>query len=196
MIPREKHDAVFQRGDRRMPGADARRTCSCRRDETVHAGVRQEQIVERLQLVSGQLPQPDPGEHGSADLHRSRARSRVPRGISGTPRLQRAAREAPGARIAAGSSSPFTAVLAAVADRGGHGQLRHRGRVSGRERIAFERTCSFRWRDWILTRRRSTTGSRRWSSEAGVRRQRSGSPLHQRADRSRRGRRLARRATR
>jgi len=34
--------------------------------------------VERLQLVSGQLPQPDPGEHRPADLHRSRDRSRLP----------------------------------------------------------------------------------------------------------------------
>ena len=51
-------------------------------DETLHGRVRHRQVVERLQLVPGQLPQPDPGQHRPADLHRSRRRSRVPRGLS------------------------------------------------------------------------------------------------------------------
>ena len=88
--------------------------------------------MERLQLVSGQLPQPDPGQHRPADLHRPRDRSRLPRGLSRAPRLQRAAREAPGARSRLGRVHGLSAVLAAVADRRGHGELRHRGRVPGR----------------------------------------------------------------
>ena len=42
----------------------------------VHGRVRDEQVVERLQLVPGGIQEPHPGEHGSADLHRSRDRSR------------------------------------------------------------------------------------------------------------------------
>ena len=74
------------------------RTSQLPAERELHGRVRHEQAVERLQLVSGQLPQPDPGEHRSADLHRSRDRSRVPRRLSRAPRLQRAARKAPGAR--------------------------------------------------------------------------------------------------
>ena len=67
-------------------------------DGAVHGRVRHQQVVERLQLVSGRLPEPDPGQHRPADLHRSRDRSRVPRRLSRSSRLQRAAREAPGPR--------------------------------------------------------------------------------------------------
>ena len=102
------------------------------------------QAVERLQLVSGQLPQPDPGEHRSADLHRPRDRPRLPRGLSRASRLQRAAREAPRARSRLGRVLGLRAVLAAVADRRGHRELRHRGGVSrASERLAFERDVLF-----------------------------------------------------
>ena len=104
---------------------------SCRRRE-LHRRVRHRQELERLQLVSGQLSQPDPGQHRSADLRRPRHRPRVPRGLSGPPRLQRAAREAPGARARLDGVLRLPAVLAAVAHRRGHRQLRHRGRVSRR----------------------------------------------------------------
>ena len=67
-----------------------------------------EQVVERLQLVSGQLPQPDPGQHRPADLHRPGDRSRVPRGLPRASCLQRAAREAPDARSRLGRSSRST----------------------------------------------------------------------------------------
>ena len=49
--------------------------------------VRHRQIVERLQLVPGELPQRDPGQHRPAGLHRSCDRSRVSRRISRAPRL-------------------------------------------------------------------------------------------------------------
>ena len=49
----------------------------------LHGRVRHQQVVERLQLVPGELPQPDSGQHRPADLHRPRRRSRVPRGLSG-----------------------------------------------------------------------------------------------------------------
>ena len=74
----------------------------------VHGGVRHRQELERLQLVPGQLPQPDSGEHRPADLHRSRDRSRLSRGLSRPPRLQRAAREEPGARSRVARSSRST----------------------------------------------------------------------------------------
>ena len=59
----------------------------------LHRRVRHRQELERLQLVSGQLPQPDPGQHRPADLRRPRHRSRLSRGLSRPSRLQRAARE-------------------------------------------------------------------------------------------------------
>ena len=124
-------DARLRPGDCRMPQADAPARASPGQ-RNIHRRVRHEQVVERLQLVSGQLPQPDPGQHGPADLHRPRDRSRVPRGLSGPPRLQRAARAAPRARAGLGGILGLRAVLAAVAHRRGHRQLRHRSRVSGR----------------------------------------------------------------
>ena len=95
----------------------------------VHRRVRHEQVVERLQLVPGRIPQPDPGQHGSADLHRPRDRPRLPRGLPRAPRLQRAAREEPGEGSRLDRVHGLSAVLAAVADRRGHGQFRHRGGV-------------------------------------------------------------------
>ena len=74
----------------------------------LHRRIRHRQELERLQLVSGQLQQPDPGQHRPADLRRSRDRSRVPRRLPGSSRLQRAAREEPASAIAAGSSSRST----------------------------------------------------------------------------------------
>ena len=91
-------------GDRRVPRANRRRDGAAG-GRGVHARVRHRQAVERLQLVSGQLPQPDPGQHRVADFHRSRDRSRVPRGLSRASRLQRAAREASGAGSRLASSS-------------------------------------------------------------------------------------------
>ena len=107
-------------------------TSICRRGRELHGRVRHRQIVGRIQLVSGQLPQPDSGQHRPADLHRSRARPRLPRGLSRSSRLQRAAREEPGARSGLGRVHRLPAVLAAIADRRGDGQLRHRGRLPAR----------------------------------------------------------------
>ena len=78
------------------------------RGRDLHRRVRDRQVLERLQLVPGQLPQRDPGQHRPAGLHRPRHRPRLPRGLSRPPRLQRAAREAPRARARAGRSSPST----------------------------------------------------------------------------------------
>ena len=98
----------------------------------LHRRVRHEQVVERLQLVSGRLPSLIQVNTDLPDLHRSRGRSRVPRGLSRTSRLQRAAREAPGARPRLGRVLRLPALLAAVAHCRRHRQLRHRGGVSGR----------------------------------------------------------------
>ncbi len=67
--------------DRRVPAADDAARWSCRRRE-LHGRVRHRQVVERLQLVPGQLPQPDPGQYRPADLHRPRDRPGMPRGLS------------------------------------------------------------------------------------------------------------------
>ena len=130
----------------------------------LHRRVRHQQAVERLQLVSGQLSQPDPGEHRPADLHRSRDRSGVPRRLPGSPRLQRAAREASGARSRLGRVHDLSAVLAAVADCGGDRELRHRGRVSrATSAPRSNATCSTRKPAWIRRRPPPTRACRRWS---------------------------------
>ena len=81
VIPPDRLDARVRSRDRRVPAPDAPARPAAR-DRELHGRVRQEQAVERLQLVSGQLSQPDSGQHRPADLHRSRRRSRLPRGIS------------------------------------------------------------------------------------------------------------------
>ena len=65
-------------------------------------------------------------------------------GYPGPPRLQRAAREEARARSRLGRVLRLSAVLAAVADRRGHRELRHRRRVSAvRSALAFERSMIF-----------------------------------------------------
>ena len=71
----------LQGGDRRVPRTHRRASGAARR-RGVQAGIRHRQAVERLQLVSGQVPQPDPDQHRAADLHRSRGRSRLSRRLS------------------------------------------------------------------------------------------------------------------
>ena len=124
----------------------------------LHRRVRHQQIVERLQLVSGQLQQPDPGQHRPADLHRSRDRPRLPRRLSGPPRLQRAARAAPGEGARLDRVHRLSALLAAIADRRGHGELRDRGRVPGAgARSRTSRRSCFRSPASTPRARRSTT---------------------------------------
>ena len=75
VIPKRARRSRVPGGDPRLPAADEfRRIC---RRRNVQGRVRHRQIVEWLQLVSGQLQEPDPGEHRSADLHRSRHRPGV-----------------------------------------------------------------------------------------------------------------------
>ena len=110
----------------------------------VHRRVRHEQVVERLQLVPGRLPQPDPGQHRPADLHRPRDRSRLPRGLSRPSRLQRAAREAPGEGSRLDRVHGLPAVLAAVADRRrAPPTSASRSRFPGRSASTFERAVLF-----------------------------------------------------
>ena len=160
-----KLDAVFQARDRRLPRAHARSTCTLPAGRALHRRVRHQQVVERLQLVSGRLPQPDPGQHRPADLHRPRDRSRLPRGLPRASRLQRAAREAPGQGSRLDRVHRLSAVLAAVADRRGHRELRHRGRLSRRRSAsAFEQATLFPLAGLDPARARaSTTRCRRWS---------------------------------
>ena len=101
-------------------------------DREFHRRVHHRKIVGRLQLVSRQLPQPDSSEHGPADLHRPRRRSRVSRRLSGSSRVQRAAREASRSRSGLARVYGVCALLAAIAHRRRHGQLRHRGDVQPR----------------------------------------------------------------
>ena len=116
---------------RRMPAADTG-ACGAPGRREFHHRVRHRQVVERLQLVSGQLPQSDPGRHRPADLYRSRDRSGVSRGLPRTSCLQRAARAPPGPRTGMARVLRLCALLPAVADRGRHRQLRDRGRVPER----------------------------------------------------------------
>ncbi len=126
----------LQGGDRRMPAANARARHAAAGRE-LHRRVRHEQELERLQLVSGPVQEPDSGEHRSADLRGPRDRPRLPRRLSGPPRLQRAAREEPRARSRLGRVLGLPALLAAVAHRGRDGELRHRRGVpeSGAHRV-------------------------------------------------------------
>ena len=85
-------------------------------------------------------------------------------GYPGPSRLQRAAREAPGARPRLGRVHRLPAVLAAVADRRRHGQLRHRGGVPGRRahRLRARRAVPA-GRHRAVASRRNTTRCWRWS---------------------------------
>ena len=148
----------------------------------LHRRVRDEQVVERLQLVSGELPEPDPGEHGSADLHRPRHRPGLPRGLSGASRVQRAARAAPreGARM--DRVHGLSAILAAIADCRRHGQLRHRGGLSWRRAGTIRAVRSLPAR---RPRRLARTGVLRRSGTGGspvVRRKRSRAQVPERGD--------------
>ena len=76
-------------------------------------------------------------------------------GYPGPSRLQRAAREAPGARARLGRVLGLPAVLAAIADRGRHRQLRHRSGLSR------PRTQQRSRRSVAVSRGRSRSGARR-----------------------------------
>ena len=92
------------RRDRRMPAADGRPYSAAAR-RGLHAGVRHQPALVRLQLVSGQLSQPHPGQHRSAGAAQPRGRSRLPRRLSRPSRLQHAARAESRPPAGAGSSS-------------------------------------------------------------------------------------------
>ena len=172
-VPRPVRDSEgpavggVRRRDRGLPRAHARAHRLAGRRK-LHARVRHEQELERLQLVSGQLPQPDPDQHGSADLHRPRDRSRVSRRLSRPSRLQRVARAAPRSRPRLAGVLGVSAVLAAVVDRRGDGQLRHRGRVSRRRAGArSSATCCFRPRASMHAK--SSSSTRSWRSSRSSR---------------------------
>ena len=134
-IPKDKARRHVPGGDRGLPGQDAgARPAAARRE--LHPRVRDRQELERLQLVPGQLPQPDPGQHRSADPRGPRRRSGVSRRLSRPSRLQRAARAAPRARARLARVLGLRALLAAVAHRRGHRQLRRRRGVSRRRASA------------------------------------------------------------
>jgi len=56
------------------------RTRAAARERELHHRVRDQQAVERVQLLQGQLPLGDPDQHGLAHLHRPRGGPRRPRG--------------------------------------------------------------------------------------------------------------------
>jgi hypothetical protein len=121
----------LQRRDRRVPRAHARARQAAG-EGALHRRVRDRPAVERLQLVQGRRPQRHPGEHRSASHPRPRGRSRLPRGLPGASRLQLVARGSAGARARLAGVHGLSALLAAVAHRRGHGELRHRGGLPGR----------------------------------------------------------------
>ena len=146
IIPKERLDAMFKAAIDGCRIADAAAHHASGRRE-LHRRVRHRQELERLQLVSGQLSQPDPGEHRPADLHRPGDRPGVPRGLSRPSRLQRAAREEPGARSRLDGILRVSALLAAVAHCRRHRQLRHRRRLSARPSASSSSgACCFRRR--------------------------------------------------
>ena len=165
VIPREKLDPVFKAAIAACRERTLKHvTLPPERD--IHGRVRHQQVVERLQLVSGQLPQPDPGQHRSADLHRSRHRPGVPRRISRPSRLQRAARDSISSRIAAGSSSP--SIRCSRRSRSSPKARRtsaSRSRSPGTSGSSSSGRRCFRSPASIRRERRSTTTSRRsWMS--------------------------------
>ena len=105
-------------------------------------------------------------------------------GYPGPSRLQRAAREAPGARSRLDRVLGLPAVLAAVADRRGHRQLRHRGRVpDGRAAARSSATCCSRWPASTRRRSPSTTTVLALVDRLSLCRQRGGAALPRRRDR-------------
>ena len=153
---------------RRLPGGDRRgarphqEAHGAPRRRVVRRRVRARQDLERLQLVPGELQEPHPGQHGSPGLHRPRGGSRLPRGLPRPPRLQRAAREEPRPRPRLDRVRDLSALLSAVAHRGGQRELRHRRRVprSGAARVREDGALSAR-RPRCVARRGATAGSGR-----------------------------------
>ena len=167
VIPKERLDAGLPRRHRRVPRPDARAHRAAG-GESFTVEYVTDKPWSGYNWYQGNYQQPDPGQHRPADLHRPRDRPRLPRGLSRPPRLQRAAREEPRARPRLGGVHGLPAVLAAVADRRGHRELRHRGGVPGRRarRLRARRLFPAR-RPRPGARRRSTT--RRRSSSSGSR---------------------------
>ena len=160
---------------RRLPSAaDAPRPPRAAARRALHRRLREGQAVERLQLVPGQLRQPHRGQHRPAGLHRPRHRSGVSRGLSRAPRLQRAARTAPGQAARLGRVLGLSAVLAAVADRRRHRQLRHPGGVQR------GRAAAVRARDAVSAGRARSGARRRVLRRAGARPSGSATPATKR----------------
>jgi hypothetical protein len=88
VVPKERLDEVFRAA---IEGCRQRTL----RHIELPRRIRHRQELERLQLVSRELPQHHPGEHRPADLYRSRDRPGVPRRVSGASCLQRAAGKEP-----------------------------------------------------------------------------------------------------
>ena len=131
IIPRDRLDAVM----RAAIDECRRRTVqhiALPAGRELHARVRHRPELVGLQLVPGRLSQPHPGQHRPAGAAEPRGRSRLPRRLSGPPRLQRAARAEAGARPRLGRIYGLSALLAAVLHRRRLGQLRHRARLSRR----------------------------------------------------------------
>ena len=181
-FPTTKLDQRLHDRHRRLPRADDASASPAAGGRKLHRRVRDRQVVERLQLVPGRIPQPDPGEHRSADLHRPRGRPRLPRGLSRAPRLQRPAREASRAGSRLDRVHRLSPVLSAVAHRRRHGQLRDRGRIPGRASgWRSKRRCSSPPPASTPRRARRVLRGAGAGGAARLRRQRGGAPLHQQA---------------
>ena len=96
VIPPAKLDAVFRAAIDGVPRAHARSTSTLPAGEHFTVEYVTGKSWSGYNWYQGGFTEPDPGQHGPADLHRSRGRSRLPRRLPGPSRLQRAAREAPG----------------------------------------------------------------------------------------------------
>ena len=132
-----------QGGDRGLPQPDAAARHAAARRE-LHRRVRHEQELERLQLVSGPVPEPDPGEHRSADLRRPRDRSRLPRGLSRATTSTTCCSRRISCAIAAGSSSRcIRSSRRSRSSRKARRTSASTWRFPSQERLAFERSAIF-----------------------------------------------------
>ena len=91
VIPRERLGAVFDAAIAECRARTAEHV-ELPPDERFTVEYVTDKSWERIQLVSGRLPEPHPGQHRPPDIHRPGDRPRLSRGLPGSPRLQRAAR--------------------------------------------------------------------------------------------------------
>ena len=126
----------------------------------------------------GELPEPDPGEHRPADLHRPRRRPGVPRGLSRAITSTTCCSRSTWCAIAAGWSSrvyPLFSPQSLIAE--GTANYGIEVAFSPAERLAFERDVLFPLAGLDADARRGVLRRARAGRPPVLRRQRGGAPL-------------------